>query len=173
MVKLSGPGPIFYGQKRIGQGGRPIRVWKFRSMVKDADRALHAHLAAHPAAQAEWDANHKLRHDPRITWIGGFLRASSLDELPQLWNVLRGDMSLVGPRPIVRDEAARYEQDFSLYGRVKPGITGMWQVSGRSDTTYAERVHLDSYYVRNWSLWLDLAIIGQTVWVVAVRRGAY
>jgi Undecaprenyl-phosphate galactose phosphotransferase WbaP len=172
-VRLSGPGPIFYGQKRIGQGGRPFRVWKFRSMVKDADRALQAHLAADPAARAEWEANHKLRDDPRITRIGAFLRASSIDELPQLWNVLRGEMSLVGPRPIVAAEAARYEQDFSLYGRVKPGLTGLWQVSGRSDTTYAERVHLDAYYVRNWSLWLDLAIIGQTVWVVTVRRGAY
>jgi len=173
LVKCSGPGPVFYGQKRIGQGGRAFRVWKFRSMVKDADRALHAYLADHPAAKAEWEASHKLRNDPRITAIGRFLRASSLDELPQLWNIVRGDMSLVGPRPIVAAEAARYEQDFSLYGRVKPGLTGMWQVSGRSDTTYAERVHLDSYYVRNWSLWLDLAIIGQTVWVVAVRRGAY
>ena len=172
-VKLTSRGPAFYGHTRIGQGGRRFKAWKFRSMVPDGDRILAAHLEAHPEAKAEWERDRKLRHDPRVTGIGNLLRKTSLDELPQLWNVLVGEMSLIGPRPIVQDEVEYYTHRFHLYGKLKPGLTGLWQVSGRNDTTYAERVDYDSYYVRNWSVWLDLVILARTVWVVVFGRGAY
>jgi Undecaprenyl-phosphate galactose phosphotransferase WbaP len=166
-------GPVFYGQRRIGMGGRHFRAWKFRSMVRDADALLAHHLAAHPEHRDAWERDHKLKDDPRVTAIGRLLRKTSLDELPQLWNVLIGQMSLVGPRPIVDDEMAKYGDQFTLYLRVRPGMTGMWQVSGRSDTGYAERVGYDAYYVRNWSVWLDLYLIARTVKVVLLGRGAY
>jgi Undecaprenyl-phosphate galactose phosphotransferase WbaP len=172
-VKLTSRGPVFFSQTRIGQGGRRFKAWKFRSMVADAEARLERHLAADPAARTEWERDRKLKNDPRITALGSFLRRSSLDELPQLWNVLRGEMSLIGPRPIVQAEVEFYTKRFHLYGRLKPGLTGLWQVSGRSDTTYAERVDYDSYYVRNWSVWLDLVILARTVWVVLFGRGAY
>jgi Undecaprenyl-phosphate galactose phosphotransferase WbaP len=173
LVRLSSPGPAFYGQRRIGRDGATFTAWKFRSMVADADAALARHLAAHPELREEWERDHKLKDDPRVTWIGALLRRTSLDELPQLWNVVRGEMSLVGPRPIVAAEVAKYGARYALYTKVRPGMSGLWQVSGRNDTTYAERVALDCYYVRNWSPWLDLVILAHTVRVVALSRGAY
>ena len=172
-VKLTSAGPVFYGQRRLGRGGREFRAWKFRSMVKDAEAQLVAYLAAHPELRAEWERDHKLKDDPRVTWIGRLLRRTSLDELPQLWNILRGEMSLVGPRPIVQDEVAKYGTHFELYTKVRPGLSGLWQVSGRNDTTYGERVALDCYYVRNWSVWLDLVVLARTVRVVLLGKGAY
>ena len=150
---------VFYSQERVGKNGKPFRMWKFRTMVPDADKKLAEYLAKDPALKAEWEATQKLRHDPRVTKIGYFLRRTSLDELPQLWNVLTGEMSLVGPRPIVRDEIQKYGEVFDLYAKVSPGMTGYWQVSGRSSLSYAARLWLDSYYIRNWSIWFDLYII--------------
>jgi Undecaprenyl-phosphate galactose phosphotransferase WbaP len=172
-IKLSSPGPIFYGQLRIGRGSRHFRAWKFRTMVAGADRVLRDHLEADPELRQEWEHDHKLKDDPRVTWIGRFLRKTSLDELPQLFNVMVGQMSLVGPRPIVDAEIDKYGETFELYKEVSPGITGLWQVSGRNNTTYQERVDLDSYYVRNWSPWLDLYILMRTIKVVLRREGAY
>lgn len=173
LVRLSSPGPVFYGAPRLGRGGRSFTVWKFRTMVEDANRRLEAHLRNHPDQAAEWHTSFKLREDPRVTAVGRFLRLTSLDELPQFWNLLRGDMSLVGPRPIVAEEIPRYGELFELYKQVRPGISGLWQVSGRNDTTYADRVALDAYYVRNWSPWLDLYILARTVGAVIRCRGAY
>jgi Undecaprenyl-phosphate galactose phosphotransferase WbaP len=172
-IKIDSPGPVLFGHTRIGRDGRAITVWKFRSMVIDAPHRLEALLATNAAARDEWNATQKLTDDPRVTALGRLLRASSLDELPQLWNVLTGTMSLVGPRPIVSEEVARYGDDFEIYMQVRPGITGYWQVSGRSDTTYAQRVEMETFYVRNWSLWLDLVILAQTIEAVWRRRGAY
>jgi len=172
-IRLDSAGPIFYSQERIGQHGQRFRAWKFRTMVVNADAVLNAHLLENPGLRTEWERDHKLRDDPRVTRVGRFLRIMSLDELPQLWNVLHGEMSLVGPRPIVDSEVPRYGDKFDLYTRVRGGLTGLWQVSGRSDTTYAERVNLDSWYVRNWSVWLDLCILFRTIAVVLFRKGAY
>jgi len=173
LIRISSPGPVIYRQERIGRGGRRFRAWKFRTMVADADKRLEWYLARNPNMRKEWEMNHKLRNDPRVTRIGHWLRKTSLDELPQLWNVLLGEMSLVGPRPIVKAEINKYGESFDLYTRVLPGITGLWQISGRNNTTYAERVHLDSYYVRNWSPWLDTYILARTVKVVLRGEGAY
>ncbi|HEY3935871.1 MAG TPA: undecaprenyl-phosphate galactose phosphotransferase WbaP [Bryobacteraceae bacterium] len=172
-IKIDSLGPVFYGQLRIGRRGIEFRAWKFRSMVPDADKLLAQYLLKHPALAAEWELNHKLRFDPRMTRVGRFLRQTSLDEIPQLWNVMRGEMSLVGPRPIVRDEIPRYGKRFDLYTSVQSGLTGLWQVSGRSETTYAERVTFDTFYIRNWSVWLDLYILFRTIGVLCVRKGAY
>lgn len=173
LIVCDSSGPIFYRQTRIGQGGRLFKAWKFRSMVVNADRALQRYLAVHPEQQASWDKDHKLKQDPRITRIGRLLRRTSLDELPQLWNVLRGEMSMVGPRPIVQDEVWRYGDKFDLYLQVLPGLTGLWQVSGRNNVTYEERVNFDAYYVRNWSVWLDIYILICTIKVVLAGDGAY
>lgn len=173
LIKRNSPGSVFYCQKRIGRDGQPFYAWKFRSMVQNAEAALAEYLAANPEAQAEWKLDHKLRNDPRITRIGKFLRKTSLDELPQLWNVLRGEMSLVGPRPIVDAEISKYAERFDLYAKVKPGITGMWQISGRNDTSYDERVEHDAFYSRNWSPFLDIYILARTIKVVLLREGAY
>jgi Undecaprenyl-phosphate galactose phosphotransferase WbaP len=173
LIKWQSPGPAIYKQQRIGRHRRRFHVFKFRTMVCDADRVLHGYLAACPLRRAEWERDHKLRDDPRITAIGRWLRKTSLDELPQLWNVLRGEMSLVGPRPIVTAEIVKYANRFAPYCNVLPGITGLWQISGRNDTTYAERVELDSFYSRNATLWLDLYILLKTVRVVLFRQGAY
>lgn len=172
-VRLTSRGPAFYSQSRLGADGRPFRAWKFRSMVTNADAVLSTYLAGHPDARSEWERDQKLRNDPRVTPLGRWLRKTSLDELPQLWNVLRGEMSLVGPRPIVNNEVQRYGDAYSLYRRVRPGITGLWQVSGRNDVTYEERVAFDAYYVRNWSVWLDLHLLARTVLVVLRGKGAY
>lgn len=171
MVRLDG-GPAFYRHRRIGAGGRNFDCIKFRTMLLDSDRVLRRVLDDDPAAAEEWAATHKLRDDPRVTRLGQFLRRSSLDELPQLLNVLRGEMSLVGPRPIVQAEVARYADDIDYYYETKPGLTGLWQVSGRSDTSYASRVRLDVWYVRNWTLWHDIAILLKTIPAVFMQRGA-
>lgn len=172
LVRADG-GPAFYRHRRVGAGGRMFSCIKFRTMVVDADRQLQRVLAADPAAAAQWAADQKLANDPRVTPIGLFLRRSSLDELPQLLNVLRGEMSLVGPRPIVSAEVARYGGDINYYYDAKPGLTGLWQVSGRNDTGYARRVKLDVWYVRNWTLWHDIAILFKTIPAVFLRRGAH
>ena len=170
---LERQGSVIYGHRRIGRRGQPFTAWKFRTMVKDADQVLERAISSDPALRVEWEQAHKLRLDPRLTAVGRVLRRLSLDELPQLWNVLRLEMSLVGPRPIVREEIPRYGQAFELYTQVRPGLTGLWQVSGRSNLIYDERVRLDAYYVRNWSVWLDLVILIRTLVVVVTGRGAY
>ena len=172
LIKLDSPGPAFYGHWRIGAGGRHFRCWKFRTMQPHAERLLEEYLRANPDLRAEWEENQKLRDDPRVTRVGRFLRASSLDELPQLWNVLRGEMSLAGPRPIVDAEVHKYGNVYELYKRIRPGMSGFWQVAGRSDTTYAERVAIDSHYVRNWSVWFDVVILARTIKIVLLGRGA-
>jgi Undecaprenyl-phosphate galactose phosphotransferase WbaP len=172
-IKLSSPGPVFFGQRRIGRREDEFKAWKFRSMAVDADRILARHLEEHPEARQEWNACHKLKDDPRISSIGAFLRKTSLDEIPQLWNVLMGHMSLVGPRPIVQAEVEKYGDSFDLYTSVRGGLTGLWQVSGRSNTSYEERVELDRFYVDNCSVWLDLCILFRTFGVVLLRKGAY
>ncbi|RZT42327.1 Undecaprenyl-phosphate galactose phosphotransferase WbaP [Cupriavidus agavae] len=166
-------GPCLYGHPRIGKGGRPFKCLKFRSMVPDAEARLKSLLESDPAARAEWEATYKLRNDIRVTAIGRLLRRTSLDELPQLWNVVRGEMSLVGPRPVVEKELQRYGACAAYYLQVPPGITGPWQVSGRNDTSYEDRVALDLDYVTHWSLARDIGILFRTVGVVLRRRGAY
>lgn len=173
IAKLTDRGPIFFGHTRIGRHGWTFKVWKFRTMRSDSQAVLEAYLRQSPQAREEWERDHKLRNDPRVTRFGRFLRRTSLDELPQLWNVIKGDMSFVGPRPIVREEIARYGDSFRLYANVKPGITGLWQVSGRNDINYEDRVQLDLFYVRHWSPWLDLYILGKTFIALASRDGAY
>jgi len=172
-MKITDPGPIFFGHKRVGFDGQHFHCYKFRSMATNSAELLQKLLQSDPVAKAEWEASQKLRNDPRVTRIGRILRETSLDELPQLFNVLKGDMSLVGPRPIVDDEIPRYSHRISAYKRVRPGVTGMWQVNGRSDTSYAARVKFDSYYVRNWSVFLDVRILFKTIGVVLKRDGSY
>ncbi|MHB2211317.1 sugar transferase [Methylobacterium sp. CM6257] len=166
-----GRSPIFR-HTRLGRYGRPFGCLKFRSMVPNGDAVLAQHLAANAQARAEWEATYKLTHDPRVTALGHVLRRTSLDELPQLWNVLRGEMSLVGPRPIVQAEVVRYGADFATCFSVPPGLTGLWQVSGRSDTGYAERVALDCAYASRWTLSRDLVILLKTVPAVLSQRGS-
>ncbi|WP_449187809.1 undecaprenyl-phosphate galactose phosphotransferase WbaP [Veillonella sp.] len=173
LIYLDSPGPIVFGHKRVGQGGKEFSCYKFRSMVPNAQEALEVYLKENPATREEWEHNFKLKDDPRVTRIGKFLRKTSLDELPQLWNVLVGDMSLVGPRPIVRDEIVKYGEYINDFYLVPPGITGVWQVSGRSDTTYEERVLMDSWYVHNWSVWIDIVYLLKTALVVVKLKGAY
>lgn len=173
LIRLDSPGPVLYRQRRLGKGGKPFHVFKFRTMRQDADAVLARYLEANPELREEWEKDRKLRHDPRITRVGRFLRKSSLDELPQLLNVLRGEMSLVGPRPIVENEISKYGEVYADYCRVRPGITGLWQVSGRNNTTYEERVSLDRYYVTNWCIWMDLWILARTFPVVLTGYGAY
>jgi Undecaprenyl-phosphate galactose phosphotransferase WbaP len=172
-IKMSSRGPVFYGQTRRGRGGNPFVAWKFRSMYANASELLEQCLASDPSLCEEWRQCQKLRQDPRITPLGRFLRRTSLDELPQLWNIVLGEMSFVGPRPIVAEEISRYGDGFALYARVAPGLSGMWQVSGRNNLSYDQRVTLDLYYVRNWSVWLDLHILARTIRVVVLGRGAY
>ena len=167
------PGPVIFKHRRIGKNGKEFNCYKFRSMCVDAKERLEQLLKIDPEAKAEWEKDFKLKNDPRITRSGAFLRKTSLDELPQIFNVLKGEMSLVGPRPIIRDEMARYGEYINDYLMVKPGITGMWQVSGRSDTNYKQRVQLDSWYVRNWSVWLDLMLLWRTSKTVFLCKGAY
>lgn len=173
LIWLRDPGPVLYGHRRIGRHGRVFHCLKFRTMVSNSDEVLARHLAENPAAAQEWAATRKLRNDPRVTPIGARLRKASIDELPQLLNVLRGEMSLVGPRPIVTDEARHYGEALAAYLAVRPGVTGLWQISGRSDTSYAERVDLDRAYVRGRSFVMDLWILLRTVMVVAKGRGSY
>ena len=173
LLKAMDPGPVLYGHRRVGFGGREFRCWKFRTMVVDGDAVLERHLRENPADAALWKEQRKLVNDPRVTRLGAVLRKLSLDELPQLLNVLKGEMSLVGPRPIVQAELDHYGTSARHYLATRPGLTGQWQISGRSDTTYAERVRLDRFYVTNWSLWRDLRIIFLTIPAVALSRGAH
>lgn len=171
-VKKDG-GSAIYGHERVGKGGKPFKCLKFRSMVVNSKEVLERLLENDPKAKAEWDATFKLKDDPRITKIGQFLRRTSLDELPQLFNVLKGEMSLVGPRPIITAELERYNDEVDYYLLSKPGMTGLWQVSGRSDVDYDTRVYLDAWYVKNWSMWNDIAILFKTIGVVLKKDGAY
>ncbi|MBO1325140.1 exopolysaccharide biosynthesis polyprenyl glycosylphosphotransferase [Acetobacter sp. TBRC 12305] len=171
LVRLDG-GPAVFGHMRVGRNGRAFRCLKFRTMAVDADAALAELLANDATAAAEWAATRKLTSDPRVTPIGRVLRKTSLDELPQVFNVLRLEMSLVGPRPIVAAEEVHYGKDMAYYTATRPGITGLWQVSGRSDTSYVRRVQLDNWYVRNWSLWRDIVILVKTVPAVLAQKGA-
>ena len=173
IIRLDSPGPVMYRQVRFGKRGKPFSIWKFRTMVKNADEILVHYLEKHPDLAEEWNRGYKLKNDPRITSVGKFLRRFSLDEFPQIFNVLQGDMSLVGPRPIVKDEISYYNKAYHLYTRVKPGMTGLWQVSGRNNTSYEQRVKLDLYYVNNWSIWLDLYILARTLKAVIAGKGAY
>ncbi|MEJ5114499.1 undecaprenyl-phosphate galactose phosphotransferase WbaP [Erwinia billingiae] len=172
MVARDGGNPI-YGHERVGMNGRKFKCLKFRSMCVNSKEVLEEVLRTDPIARAEWDKDFKLKNDPRITRVGHFIRKTSLDELPQLWNVVRGEMSLVGPRPVIEDELERYAGDVDYYFMAKPGMTGLWQVSGRNDVDYETRVYFDSWYVKNWSLWNDIAILFKTVGVVLKRDGAY
>jgi Undecaprenyl-phosphate galactose phosphotransferase WbaP len=173
LIKISSPGPVLYKHKRLGQNGRELQVYKFRSMIADADKKLKAMLEADPELRAEWEISFKLKDDPRITGIGKFLRRTSFDEFPQLINIIKGEMSLVGPRPVTQGEVGRYGEDFGRIFSVKPGMTGLWQVSGRSDTDYEERIAYDSYYLRSWSVWIDMWVLYKTVGVVFRGKGAY
>jgi Undecaprenyl-phosphate galactose phosphotransferase WbaP len=173
LIKFDSPGPVFFRQIRIGQFGRKFSVYKFRTMAQNAEQVLQEYLSSSPELMAEWLADHKLKQDPRVTRLGAFLRKSSLDELPQLWNIFIGEMSLVGPRPIVDAEIEKYGKCFELYIQVRPGLTGLWQVSGRNNTTYERRVQLDEYYVRNRSVKLYFEILLKTVVVVLNEDGAY
>lgn len=173
LLKVMDPGPVLYGHRRVGFGGREFRCWKFRTMVVDGDAVLERYLRENPAEAAIWGEQRKLVNDPRVTRLGAVLRKLSLDELPQLLNVLKGEMSLVGPRPVVQAELDHYAGSARHYLATRPGLTGLWQISGRSDTTYAERVRLDRFYVTNWSLWRDLRIIFLTIPAVALSRGAH
>ena len=172
-VRFTSPGPILFSHRRIRKHGRFFSMWKFRTMCVDSAQVLEDYLAAHPEARVEWRLTHKLKNDPRVTRVGVFLRKSSLDELPQFWNVLRGTMSLVGPRPIVAAEVEKYGEYFADYCKVKPGLTGLWQVSGRNEVTYDERVQLDCKYVREWSLLGDAKIMVKTLSSVINQDGAY
>lgn len=172
-IKIDSEGPIFFGHLRYGRDGKAFRALKFRTMVSNADRILEDYLQRHPEHMREWQLDHKLKNDPRITRVGRWLRRYSLDELPQLINIVAGHMSLVGPRPIVQSEIARYATSYDLYTRVSPGLTGLWQVSGRNNTTYGERVAFDEYYIRNWSIWMDIYILTRTFTAVLNAHGAY
>jgi len=174
LIKRESKGPVFFAHNRVGQDGKIIPTYKFRSMYSDAKERLDKLLKENPEAKAEWEKTFKLKNDPRVTKIGAFLRKTSLDELPQIFNVLKGEMNFVGPRPVIQEEIDRYyKEDAEYYFMVKPGITGLWQVSGRSDTDYNFRVKTDKWYVSNWSLWLDIVILIKTIKVVLKRDGAY
>lgn len=173
LIKLDSRGPVIFAHQRIGKDGKLFPCLKFRTMCVDADKKLKEYLAANPEARKEWEAEFKLKDDPRVTRVGKVLRKTSLDELPQLFNVLIGQMSLVGPRPIVTAEIPKYGPYIKDFYMVHPGITGMWQVNGRSDTTYEERVQMDSWYVRNWDVWLDIMLLWRTFGVVLQHKGAY
>ena len=173
LTKCTSKGPIFYGHERIGKNGKVIKCWKFRSMCVNSQEILEKILATDPVRRAEWEKDRKFVDDPRVTKFGKFLRKTSLDELPQLFNILFGDMSLVGPRPVTEPELKKYGEYKDYVLSVVPGLTGMWQVSGRSDTGYEERISFDTYYIQNWSIWLDIWILIKTVWVVLKGKGAY
>ena len=166
-------GAAYFGHERVGFSGKIFKCYKFRSMVMNAQEILEELLARDLDARSEWQKDFKLKNDPRVTPLGSWLRKTSLDELPQLWNVLKGDMSLVGPRPVVQAELERYGRDAIYYLMTRPGMTGLWQISGRNDVNYETRVYFDSWYVKNWSLWTDIAILFKTISVVTARKGAY
>ncbi|MBB5042178.1 exopolysaccharide production protein ExoY [Shinella fusca] len=173
LVKYSDGGSIFYGHRRIGYNGSTFRCLKFRTMAENGDALLQEYLEQNPAAYEEWRNTRKLQYDPRVTVVGTVLRKLSLDELPQLINIIRGEMSLVGPRPVVEDELELYEAAAVYYLQTRPGLTGLWQVSGRNDVSYETRVAFDTHYVRNWSLASDLVIVARTIPAVCLSRGSY
>jgi len=173
VIRLETKGPAIYEHERIGRNGKPFRCYKFRTMHKDAEERLKEMLGRNEEIRNEWENNWKLKNDPRITRVGRFLRKTSLDELPQIFNVLKGEMSLVGPRPYLPREKASIEENLQTICSARPGITGLWQVSGRSDTNYKYRVKLDAWYVMNWSIWFDIVILFKTVKVVLKAEGAY
>jgi Undecaprenyl-phosphate galactose phosphotransferase WbaP len=173
LVSLESRGGMFYCHRRIGRNNETVRVWKIRTMYEDSEHLLESALANDPRLATEWRTTRKLLRDPRVTRLGRLIRRASLDELPQLWNVFRGDMSFVGPRPIVQEEIPIYGDRFALYCRVVPGLTGLWQVSGRNDTLVSDRVRLDVQYVKNWSPWLDCHILVRTIGAVLSGKGAY
>ena len=173
VVKISSPGPVLYGHKRLGLNGKQFKAYKFRSMVIDAEAKLKSVLESDPKLMEEWNATHKLKDDPRVTKIGKILRRTSFDEFPQLINILKGEMSLIGPRPVTEPELEKYGENARRVLAVKPGLTGLWQVSGRSDTDYAKRVSYDLYYIQSWSVWLDLWILYRTPAVILKGNGAY
>jgi Undecaprenyl-phosphate galactose phosphotransferase WbaP len=173
LLLLGDGGKVIFSQKRVGKNGRPFNCLKFRTMALDAEDQLKLLLAQSPEHKLQWEKDQKLKDDPRVSALGGFLRRTSLDELPQLFNVLQGQMSLVGPRPIVEAELQRYGSDASYYLMVRPGMTGLWQVNGRNDLDYESRVYLDTWYVKNWSLWYDLVILIKTIRTVLSSKGAY
>lgn len=172
LIKLGDGGSVFYGHRRIGFGGEVFKCWKFRTMVENGDAVLADHFNKNPEARLEWDEEQKLENDPRITPLGHVLRKLSLDELPQLFNILAGDMSLVGPRPVVNDELKRYGRALHCYLASRPGLTGLWQVSGRSDVSYQSRVAFDQRYVETWSVPADLVIIVKTIPAVLMQKGS-
>lgn len=173
LVKYSDGGSVFYGHRRIGYNGSTFRCLKFRTMAENGDAILQKYLEQNPAAYEEWRRTRKLQYDPRVTIVGTVLRKLSLDELPQLINIIRGEMSLVGPRPVVEDELELYEAAAIYYLQTRPGLTGLWQVSGRNDVSYETRVAFDTHYVRNWSLASDLVIVARTIPAVCLSRGSY
>jgi undecaprenyl-phosphate galactose phosphotransferase len=173
LLLLGDGGKVIFSQKRVGKNGRTFNCFKFRTMALDAEDQLKLLLAQSPEHKLQWEKDQKLKDDPRVSALGGFLRRTSLDELPQLFNVLQGQMSLVGPRPIVEAELQRYGSDASYYLMVRPGMTGLWQVNGRNDLDYESRVYLDTWYVKNWSLWYDLVILIKTIRTVLSSKGAY
>jgi len=173
LVKVTSPGPVLYGHKRLGKNGKPFIAYKFRSMVLDANERLQNLFESDPEIKNEWDENHKLRNDPRVTAIGKFLRRTSIDEFPQLLNILKGEMSLVGPRPITEEEVVKYGGEFKRIFSVTPGLTGLWQISGRSEKDYSSRVSYDTYYLQSWSVWLDIWIMFKTFGAVIRGKGAY
>jgi Undecaprenyl-phosphate galactose phosphotransferase WbaP len=173
LIKLEDGGPIFFGNERIGLRGYKFKAWKLRSMVTNGDEVLKRYLAANPGEADHWHAKQKLARDPRVTRMGRIIRKISIDELPQFWNVFTGEMSIVGPRPILHSQISLYGHSFELYKQVRPGITGLWQVSGRNHLTFAERVRLDKYVIQNWSVWLDLYILARTVNVLLTANGAF
>lgn len=174
IIMIVSPGPVFYAHTRIGYGGKPFPCLKFRTMVPDADQMLKTYLSAHPEAQAEWDQHRKLKHDPRIIpLVGNLMRRLSLDELPQFFNVLRGEMSVVGPRPLTVDEVNDYGEAARRYKAARPGITGLWQVSGRSEISFRDRIELDCRYVATCNMASDVRLIAKTISVLLNGRGAY
>lgn len=172
-ICMDSRGAPIYCQERVGKDGKSFMLYKFRTMVRDADQILQSCLDKDPELAKEWEDNHKLKNDPRLTAAGRFLRKTSLDELPQIMNILLGQMTLVGPRPIVAEETGRYGRYFREYCEVYPGLTGLWQTSGRNNTTYTQRVALDHYYINNWTVWLDLWILARTIPVTIKGYGAY
>jgi len=173
LVKYTDNGPAFYGHTRIGHNGRPFKCLKFRTMAVNGDELLRGYLRDNPEAAEEWRRTRKLKADPRVTVVGQVLRKLSLDELPQLLNILRGEMSVVGPRPVVDDELKVYDSFAVYYLRTRPGLTGLWQISGRNDVSYESRIAFDTQYVQNWSLFQDIAIILKTIPAVCLARGSY
>ncbi|MDQ0458383.1 sugar transferase [Rhizobium paknamense] len=173
LVKLTDGGSVFYGHRRVGHNGQHFHCLKFRTMVQNGDKVLQDYLRNNPEAYEEWRTTRKLQNDPRVTVVGSVLRKLSLDELPQLFNIVRGEMSIVGPRPVVEDELEMYEAAAHYYLQTRPGLTGLWQVSGRNDVSYATRVAMDTQYVKNWSLVKDVMIMIKTVPAVCLSRGSY